>query len=186
MPLLLLAPQFSSGQGNLVFNGGFDSGSSGWTLTNGAAWAGPLKGNPGGFVDLDALSPSLSTDPTISQSINGLVSGNTYAVSGDFEKTIDRSGGTIAGLSFGVAIDGNFLFTTADPGNFNWHTFNFFYTATSSSAILSFSAQMNGTQVSYGIDNIWIQAIPEPSSLALYLAGGIIAACRRIRRRVPS
>jgi hypothetical protein len=169
--LSLSWPQLSSGQGNLVVNGGFDVDASGWILTNGATFADPIKGDPGGWVGLDSSSPSLTTDPTISQSINGLLSGETYTVSGNFKKTINRNG-IITGLSFGVAVDGNFLFEAADPGNFNWQSFTFLYTATSSSALLSLSSQMNGTQVSYGIDNISMQVVPEPSAALLLLLGG--------------
>src|SRR5664279_9278 len=81
--LLLAAAGRAVGQGNLVINGGFDIGTNSWTEVNisGSGWA-SQKGNPGGWVELDSLAPSLSTDPTISQQINGLVSGQTYTVSG--------------------------------------------------------------------------------------------------------
>ncbi len=175
--LLLSLPQPLVAQGTLVVNGGFDLGTNGWTVTNmsGPGWD-PNKGNPGGWVELDSLSPSLVTDPTISQMITGLIPSQSYLVSGDFSKTINRNG-IPTGLSFGVALDNVHFFETADPGDFLWHSFSFAYTATASSALLSFSAQRNGTQVSYGIDNIWM-GVPEPSVLVLVALGGFISAAR--------
>jgi hypothetical protein len=184
---LLLLPRLATAQGNLIFNGGFDSSAAGWTLTNGASW--PLLGNPGNAVGLDNLSPSPSTDPTASQTINSLTPGILYSVSGDYQKQKDRGAITTPSTdnSFGVAIDGTFLFEAASSTNtdLTWYSFNFFYTATSSSALLSLSSQINGTGVSYAIDNISMQAVPEPSSLCLIGAGGIISAMFfRNRRKV--
>jgi len=123
------------GQGNLVINGGFDTDAAGWVLIAGGVWAGPDKGNPGGFVGLDSLAPSPTADPIAYQLINGLVPGQTYLVSGDYEKQIART--STPGSSFGVALDNVFLFETSDPGNFLWHSFSFSYTATSTSAVLT-------------------------------------------------
>ncbi len=183
--LLILAARHLVAQGNLVVNGGFDTDASGWMLTNGAAYA-DSKGDPGGWVGLNSgTGPApISLNPTASQIINGLVPDQTYSISGDLKKTIDWSGGTLTGLSFGVAIDGNYLYEAADPGNFDWQNFSFFYTATSSSIILSLTSQLNGTEVSYGIDNISIYAMPEPSpSWLLLLGSGIFFYARRMLHR---
>ena len=102
--------QFSAFAQNLVVNGGFDTDTTGWTASNNAFGGYRCcKGNPGGFCWLDAATPSATTDPTLSQMVTGLVSGASYVVSGDYEKLIDRGGGSPTGLSFGVAIDGVFL-----------------------------------------------------------------------------
>lgn len=172
-------------QGSLIFNGGFDAGVSGWTLTNGTlpAWGGPDKGNPGGWAGLDSLSPEMAADPTISQFVTGLVQGQTYSVSGDYRKEIDRSGGMITGLSFGVAFDGVLLFEATAPTDFSWHHFNFSYTAVSPAARLSLSSQRNGTEVSYGIDNIVMWVVPEPSSFGLLGLGGCFFALHRFSAR---
>ena len=66
-----------------------------------------------------------------------------------------------------MALDGVFLFETAALADFNWHSFSFDYTATSTSAFLSLEAQINGTDYAYFIDNISIEAVPEPNSLWL-------------------
>jgi len=173
LALAVFLPRLGMGQGNLVVNGGFDADAVGWTLTNGAFY-GSEKDAPNGLVYLGSQNPSPTTpNPTSSQLINSLIPGQTYNVSGDFQKIIDWSGGTITGLSFGVAIDGIFLFE-ATPADFHWHNFNFSYTATSSNTVLSLASQINGTLVSYGIDNIALYAVPEPSAELLFGFGLIL------------
>jgi hypothetical protein len=132
------------------------------------------------------LAPALSTDPTISQSVTGLSPGQLYAVSGDYKKTIDRTGGAITGLSFGVAIDGVFCFECSAPVDSSWQHFDFLFSVAAPSVLLSLSSQRNGTEVSYGIDNIAIWNIPEPSSAAQLVCGGFFVAVRLFRKRVRS
>jgi hypothetical protein len=171
---LLLLPQLATAQGNLVVNGGFDTSADGWTLTNGAFW--PFLGNPGYAVGLDNPTPSPSTEPTASQIVTGLTPGYSYLVSGDYQEGKDRGGGSPSDPSFGVAIDGIFLFEAVTQGNGDWQSFSFYYTAASSSVLLSLSSQINGTGVEYAIDNISMQAVPEPNSLCLIGIGGIMSA----------
>ncbi len=170
--LLLLWPQLSSGQGNLVFNGGFDADASGWNVSGGYSDKG---GNPGGYLLLGGFSSNI---PAASQTIMGLVVGTTYVVSGDYyEQSVISTG-----QSFGVAIDDVYLFepTNPGPGSIFWHNFDFFYTATASSAVLSLTSQLNGTSVPYGIDNIVMYAVPEPSaSWLLFLGVGVLLYARR-------
>ncbi|MGA3283798.1 MAG: hypothetical protein ABSD57_04985 [Verrucomicrobiota bacterium] len=168
---LLLLPQLATAQGNLVVNGGFDTSANDWILTNGAYW--PEYGNSGWAVALDKEPPSPSTEPTASQIITGLVPGYSYLVSGNYGEGKDRGGGSPSDPSFGVAIDGIFLFEAVAPDSDNWQSFSFYYTASSSSALLSLSSQINGTGVAYFIDNISMEAVPEPNSLCLIGVGGI-------------
>ncbi len=78
--LLLLWPQLSSGQGNLVFNSGFDADVSSWSLMNGGRYY-DKGGYPGGFLLLGGDSSDI---PTASQTITGLVMGTTYVISGNY------------------------------------------------------------------------------------------------------
>jgi hypothetical protein len=178
MALLFISfSNWADAQGNFVFNGGFDTDASGWTINNGLSFYNAKNGNPPGDFVLDDISPS-STDPTVSQIINGLTPGTSYIVSGDYLLSIDRGGGSPTEPSFGVSIENTLLFGTIAPTDFNWHSFNFLYSATSTSAVLSLSSQMNGTGFSYSVDNISMQAVPEPSAYAL-LGLGLLALARR-------
>ena len=164
--------QSVAAQGNLVVNGGFDTDASGWTLVNVSAGYGYLAtgGNPSGCVLL--YNPSSPYASTASQEINSLTPGTIYNVSGDYQ-----SGGKgIANNSFGVALDGVYLFEANSPPTYNWYSFSFEYMATSTSALLSISAQLNGTGYPYSIDNIAMYAVPEPNSLCLMGVGGMMSA----------
>jgi len=174
--VILLLPRPAAAQGNLVFNGGFDIDTSGWSLTNvSSGWGySPKGGDPDGFINLVG-DPLVS--PTASQTITGLTIGADYVISGEYyERSVDSTEN-----SFGVAIDGNYLFETAGQGDIHWHNFSLSYTATSSRVDLSFSSQLNETGISYGIDNIAMYAVPEPSTLSLFIIC-ILFLCRRMKR----
>ena len=172
--LALPIPQLAIGQGNLVFNGGFDTDASGWILTNVFAGAGyqPTFGNPPGSVSLFSLL-SFPAPSSASQTITNLTPGVIYIVSGDYQKVVGKD---ITDNSFGVALDGVFFFETGAPTSTNWYSFNFEYTAASTTALLTLSARINGADFSYLIDNISMEAVPEPSSLWLIGIGGIASA----------
>jgi hypothetical protein len=78
-------------------------------------------------------------------------------------------------------MNGALLFeVTAQQDDLNWQDFSFLYTATSPSIVLSLSSQINGTQVSYSIDNIDMYATPEPSGLSLiFLGSGLLIFVRK-------
>ena len=182
---LLLLPQSVAAQGNLVVNGTFESGSTGWTLTNGAIVAWGWGGDPGVACFLISSNESPANEPTASQAINGLLAGTSYIISGNYEVGKDRGGASPTNASFGVAIDDTFLFEVAASPNGRWQSFSFSYTAASSSVLLSLSSQINGTGVEYAIDNISMEAVPEPSSLWLIGIGGIARATfLRNRRKI--
>ena len=171
-------------QGNLVVNGGFDTDTSGWVITNvevdvGGGYSSSF-GNPPGSVVLYNLS--FAYVPTASQEINSLTPGALYIVSGDYRKI---AGKDVTDYSFGVALDSVFLFETVVPTDSNWHSFSFDYTATSTSALLSLKAQINGRydDYSYAIDNIAMYAVPEPNSLCLMGVGGMMSALLFTHRR---
>lgn len=165
-------------QGNLVSNGGFDSDAAGWALsgvTGGYGYS-PAGGNPGGCVRLSGDMGIASA----SQVVAGLTPGANYLVSGDYQKMK----GTSPSDSFGVAVGSLYVFTarSANPVDLTWYHFSVPYTSTASSAILTLSSQLNGTGVSYVIDNVSIQVVPEPSAQALFGLGALFLAARRFRR----
>jgi hypothetical protein len=179
--LLLVFPQLVNAQGNLVINGSFDVDASGWTTSNIGNNGGYVnaKGDPGGYFFLGSATHSSSIYPTISQTVTGLIAGDSYIVSGNYA-FLDQ--GTLpTDASFGVAINSVFLFeAVAESGEIQWPNFSFLYTATSSSAVLSLSSEINNTDIQYGIDNISMEAVPEPSSSWLILFGsGVFLYARR-------
>ena len=156
----------------MVLNGGFDSGTAGWTLAGGAFYN-VKNGNPLPDVILEGIAP------TASQTINSLIPTGIYVVSGDYQY---NGGGSSTALTFGVALDGVYYFQTMAPTNYSWQSFSFLYTATSSSETLSLST-LNGTfqqYPKYSIDNIAMYFIPDPSSWALLGAGGALLFARRV------
>jgi hypothetical protein len=181
---LLTIARLVTAQDNLVVNGAFNGNANGWTIsdTPGGFGYSSVVGNPGGGVLLDNISPSPSSDPTASQTISGLTIGMVYLVSGDYQPGKLRGSDLPTGPSFGVAINGDFLFTAAAPQDFVWRQFSFFHTASSSTAVLNLSSQINGTGLSYAIDNIAMRAVPEPSSVGLGLFSfGMLLCCRRTK-----
>lgn len=186
--LSLVMTHLVEAQENLVMNGGFNANSNGWTVANTPGGFGyhSRVGNPPGGVQLDNVNPSSLSDPTASQTITNLVLNQSYLISGEYRQGKIR--GTNLPLdvpSFGVALNGDYLFTAYSPGNIpDWTQFRFFYTASSSTALLSISSQINGTGVSYDIDNIAMYAVPEPSSAMLVMLGaGMLGCCWGTRRR---
>jgi len=181
--MLSCLPQLTMAQGNLVVNGSFDTDASGWIITNVnvSAGGGYLSnyGNPPGSIFL--YNPSSSHVPTASQEINSLTPGSLYVISGDYQKGLGKN---ITANSFGVALDGVFLFETNAPVNLNWYNFSFYYTAASSSALLSLAAQINGTDYSYYIDNIAMYAVPEPSAGCLIIFGSGVLIYVRTRKKI--
>ena len=172
--LLVLASRHLVAQGNLVINGTFDVDATGWNISFGSYV--PSGGNPGGYIALDS---GISNIPTASQAIAGLTPDTVYLISGDYK----AGKGTSMDNSFGVALDGNFLFETTEPGDFNWHNFSFFYAATSSSTVLSLASHLNGTGISYDIDNIAMYETPEPSAWSLiFLGSGLLIFVRKCRQ----
>ncbi len=174
----LCFPQVATAQGNLVVNGGFEAGSQGWTFNK---WVGvSAGGDPGIFALLYNDDLSDPTVPTASQIVGGLTAGDSYIISGDYLPWKNQATGSPLEPSFGVAVNGVFLFETVAPASYNWQSFSFSYTAISSSALLSLSSQINGMEISYGIDNIAMQAVPEPSSsLLIMLGSGVVIYVRR-------
>ena len=181
---------FASASENLIINGGFNGNADGWIITDTFGGFGftPVLGNPGGNVLLDSFNPTLETDPTATQTVADLVPGSTYLISGDYKPGKLRGSDLPIGQSFGVAMDGEYIFTTHAPADFTWRQFSVLYVATSPTSVVTLSSQINGTGSTYAIDNIAMHVIPEPRSLVIALAGvcAIAVYSRRASRSFPT
>lgn len=161
---VLLASPLVMAQGNLVVNGSFNTDASGWTTNAASGYYEPLKGDPGGCFTLFA---------SISQTINGLTPGASYLISGSY----DVEGGGVGGTapSLGVALDGVFAYEIT-PRDYAWHNFSFTYTPGNSSVVFDLTAEISGSADVYRVDNLSMQAVPEPGVLSLLGVGvGLIA-----------
>lgn len=177
MALALLAA-VPAAHANLVTNGGFDIAvpsvgtGGGWTATandGNGGWR-ATGGNPGGYFIINAAGQA-GFDPSIEQVLNGLTIGETYVVTGDFTNRYNccNASGSAATLSFGVDITpGGLLTQLAYPGSYpNWYGFSTSFTATQASHTIRFTAERNGTDTEYAIDNISVLLrVPEPGSFA--------------------
>jgi hypothetical protein len=166
----LCFPKLAEAQGNLVVNGGFDTSATGWTLA-GVSYDSKY-GDPAGDLSLPGGTASAS------QTINGLVAGTTYIVSGNYQGTV---GVFSTGPNFEVTMNGAIIFETVSSGNNNWDYFSVPYTASSVNAVLSFGV-LDEPSEGYGIDNISMQAVPESSTSTL-ITLGVGAVCVYARKR---
>lgn len=179
---LLYANSASSAQ--LVTNGTFDSGISGWSLSqvDGFTWS-SNEGNSGGALILNNYPGPV---PQALQTISGLVVGTTYEITLDAKSHYNCCNAAVT-QGAGVSIDGHqfdFLVTNNQP--WTQYKFDFQYTGVSNSLILS--AQRNGTDSDGMFDNVSITAsVPEPETYAMLLAGlGLVGGIANRRKNKKS
>jgi hypothetical protein len=151
---------------NLVSNGDFGSGYAGWIPLNNDNTGGwkSTGGNPGGYFLLN--SNGGATDPTIQQTITGLVPGKWYTISGYRNNIENAAFGNPSALSFGVSVDNNVILELANTGRATWIPFSVQFKATATSHLIAISAERNGDDTQYGVDNISVSATPPASCTA--------------------
>lgn len=171
--MLLYLVRCALAQGNLVVNGGFD------VISNGIPANWMLTGNCFSDVKFGNSYPSLQFTHSseiggASQSIDDLIPGDVYIISGDYESIENTS------VNFEVTIGGVDIFHAVTTfTNRNWQSFSSFYTATSSSSDLSINV-LAFSGYTFNIDNIAMYATPEPSpSWLLFLGSGVLISCLR-------
>ncbi len=188
----------NTANGNLGYNFVYSSGSADTTGANGVSgnvklW-GPGDGSNNG---LPATSPDggnyIAADGAyevapISQTINGLVSGQQYALSFWYAGAQQYNFNGITTEQWLVSLGGQQLSTAVltdqSNGFTGWQYTTLTFTATSSSELLSFLAAgtPNGEPPFTLLDGVSLNAVPEPGSGSLLLSG-VIAVGLFVRRR---
>lgn len=168
----------------LVTNGTFDAGTSGWSLSqvDGFTWSGS-EGNPSGAL---ILNNGFGPVPQAAQAIAGLTVGATYEISLDAATHYNCCNSTTT-PGAGVGVDGkqfDFFIYNGQP----WTHEAFDFTYDGGSNILVVSAQGNGTDSDGMFDNVSIKlisSVPEPATYAMLLAGlwAVGAIARRTAKR---
>jgi hypothetical protein len=168
---------------NLFTNPDFATSASSWTLGPvgclGPPFFEPAIGNPPGSVTLNGCGEN-AIDPTVSQTVSGLIPGHTYTIGWQIALH-SNNGGSGAGTSFGVLVD-NALIDSSESLSFLWVPDSVGFVATLPSHTFSFAAERNNTDVSYRFDNASLVdtaiddvtppvGVPEPGTLMLVALG---------------
>lgn len=192
---------------NLLLDGDFEGLTTGWangaTPFSAGAWTFYHEGgvfNQGGSLGLAARlesNGSASSDPTAQQTVSGLTIGATYALAWDVAIKVPFSGAT-NGPSFGVFLDTQSFGTALKLAYSASYTTTYKhelveFVATNTSHTFIFAGELDGrtngalpnatTDISYKLDNVSLNPVPEPGSMAMVaFAGSSIAAAYRRRR----
>jgi hypothetical protein len=150
----------------------------GWTssgLFAGAGWQ-SSGGNPGGTFLLNNVGDP-NTDPTISQTICCLKPGQCYTIRG--QRKVQAWFGQTA-PSFAVLLDGATILALpvpSNPADANWYDFAVSFTATNACQTIGFAAEINGTDVSYWIDNIRLECCQTNSCIVCPQLNQTVVGC---------
>ena len=151
----------------LVVNGGFETGDfTGWTQAGGSV----LRDDPAAGTYEASFAP---TTGALAQSL-ATVPNTNYTVSFDL-----RNAGNAAG-SFQVLLGTSVLTNlTINPDAYKRFTYNATTSALPGNSILTF--QFANPTTTFHVDNVSVQAVPEPASFAA-LGLGALGLLRRRRR----
>jgi hypothetical protein len=181
--LYFFAGTATTNSANSQYDSGYNTGLEKFYTVAG----GSPSGGSGNFVALDG-DASVGGGGSISQTINGLTIGTQYQVSFTWGagQLQSRSGATVQDVL--VSLGGQSFATSsvsvASQGFSGWLTQTFTYTATATSETLTFLGQGTPTGLPpiVALDGISLKAVPEPTSIAMFvvgLAALIFFHCRR-------
>lgn len=180
---MLLSASAMADTGSLLTNGSFDSSLERWVLTGAYNWTTSGKYSSSAsdyFVKLINKKDAASMTQTFAT-----VAGMTYTVSFDYDS---KGGDSYFGVNNGSASDALNLssFITWEKlanGATNMTHMTYTFTALSDVTTLGFSAASKGAKVI--LNNVSVAAVPEPASIALFMAGlgalGLVSRRRRVK-----
>ncbi len=151
-----------------------------WSYTDGAALE--SSSGPYGHAAYEGGQQArIQAAGSVSQTLTGLTLGQAYTIS--FEAANRGTYSTNYGYS--VSVGGTDVLSSATGvvggGNWNLLTTNQFV-AGGSSAIVTFSKTSNGPDSTMFLDDVVLNAIPEPASLGVLSSGAMLVLARRRRR----
>lgn len=161
----------------LFVNGTFTGSAAGWTPANintanvpGAGGYLANAGNPGGAFSLNDGGQA-NTDPSLSQTVNGLTAGATYLVQGDYRDYFIHDNSEARPV-FSVDINGASVLTRTNPGAI-WTHFAYVLTvpAGQTARTFRFRAEIDGTDVDIVVDNLSLRRLFSTASYTCANAG---------------
>jgi hypothetical protein len=170
----------ASAGGNLIVNGGFETGDfTGWTIGGNTSntFVGPPfdgVGHPfsgehaavlGAIGSIGTLSQTFATDP-------GML----------YQLTLWGANGGAAPNQVSITLNGITAFSATDDPMHDYVLHVFDFTATSTSYTLLYEFE-HGTSGAFVIDDVSVTAIPEPSTLTLFALGVCVLAAVHWRNR---
>jgi len=152
----------------LLVNGDFEqqvtvSPENGWSFvtTGGSAWH-ATGGNPGGYFTMNE-NGALDSDPTLSQSVTGLVIGKEYRIQGEYRSFAPDFGDADKPDAFAVQLEpqpggqGPTILVELprpSPDATAWTAFRADFVATGSTETITFVAERDGDDSSFDVDNL--------------------------------
>ena len=146
-------------------NGAFDlevptNGSGGgWTAVNNDSAGGWVFANDNGFFILNNNGDA-QTDPAIEQTLSGLIVGTEYLIEGEFCNYYGLGFCNAGAFSFGIEVENSVILELQYSDTcYGFDPFAVSFIAEATEQTIRFSAERNGSDCDYAIDNIRVTSL---------------------------